>query len=676
MVIWKRGLPTILGLLLALGGIGATGGVARAQNDRDAGATPPRLSFVDGEVSFWRPGAEDWSPAQLNTALAAGDSVYAGDGANVELQASARAFIRGGADTEIALDSLDPDYTQFRVTSGHAAFDFRRLPPGQTVEVDTPSAAFTIARSGYYRVDVDDNGTTFIVRQGGAATVIPAGGADTDIPDNQQVVLQGTENVQVAMSPAPDLDPWDRWNGERAKPLAEAPRSAQYVPADVAGIDDLDHHGEWRDEPRYGHVWVPHDVAPDWAPYSTGRWVYDPQYEWTWVDDAPWGWAPYHYGRWVSFGGVWGWSPGPIVAAPVYAPALVSFFGAPGVGVSVGIGLPFVSWCALGFGEPIIPWWGRPGFVGRPSWGGWGGPRIVNNVVINNTRIVNVRNITKYQNVNVHNAVVGIGRGQFGHGRGQYQRLAAAQTQRLRPVHGQLGVRPMPASLVAREGKGRRPPDNLRERPVVATRRPQDPRGRLQAAGLPVPATRGSEPRLVTGRRGPPSGRRAEAPGRPPRGQQPPAPPGSPGSVGRLRAPGAPPTPSSAARGERPARTGRATPPPPPGARRARQPAGPEGKGRAMRQPPQRARDERHMGTSADAGERRPGSPRQAPPPAARRASPEPQPREARPPREPRAAAPRPQPREARPPRQPRSAPPRPQRAPRHPSRGGDHPAE
>jgi hypothetical protein len=26
--------------------------------------TPPRLSFIDGSVSFWRPGAEDWAPAQ------------------------------------------------------------------------------------------------------------------------------------------------------------------------------------------------------------------------------------------------------------------------------------------------------------------------------------------------------------------------------------------------------------------------------------------------------------------------------------------------------------------------------------------------------------------------------------------------------------------------------------
>src|SRR5205809_3468305 len=37
--------------------------------------TPSRLSYLDGDVSFWRPGAQDWAPARLNTALAPGDAL-------------------------------------------------------------------------------------------------------------------------------------------------------------------------------------------------------------------------------------------------------------------------------------------------------------------------------------------------------------------------------------------------------------------------------------------------------------------------------------------------------------------------------------------------------------------------------------------------------------------------
>jgi hypothetical protein len=490
-------------LLVGVAALGAAACPALARDDAPRGATPPRLGFVDGDVSFWRPGAADWASAQVNTALAAGDSLYAGDGGNFELQTGPRAFVRGGANTQLGLESLEPDYMQLKVTGGSAVLDLKQLAPGRTLEIDTPTAAFTVDRAGYYRIDVDENTSAFIARRGGSATVIPENGETVDIGENQRVVFGSTDGGRGIVNAAPELDAWDRWNYDRTAQLGEAPRSAQYVPREVAGVDDLDRYGDWRDVPEHGHVWVPRDTAADWAPYSTGRWVYDPNYEWTWIDDAPWGWAPYHYGRWVNTGEFWGWAPGPIVATPVYAPALVAFFGAPGVGVSVGAGLPFVSWCALGFGEPVIPWWGGSRFAGRPYWGGWGGPRYVNNVVMHDTTMINARTINRFQNMNVRNAMVGIDRGQFGRGRGQNVRLAA--DHRFEPMHGQLGVTPVAASLVPNERPGRRPPDRLRARQVVATRTPQDPRGRLRTRGLDANAPSGAAPapRIVNARRGP-----------------------------------------------------------------------------------------------------------------------------------------------------------------------------
>src|SRR5262249_13825467 len=242
-------------------------------------------------------------------------------------------------------------------------------------------------------------------------------------------------------------------------------------PAGVYGVDDLDHYGAWRVVPTYGAVWVPHGVAGDWSPYSTGHWVADPLYGWTWVDDAPWGWAPYHYGRWVFVDSYWAWAPGPIVARPVYAPALVVFFGAPGV--RVAIGAPFVSWVALGWGEPIVPWWGGPRYVGHPYWAGWGGPRVVNNVVVNRTTVVNVQNITVYRNTNVRNAVVAVRQDAFGRGPVREARVQDVDVQRLQPVRGELrGVKPDASSFVAGHGQAVKPPAQTIERRVVATRKP------------------------------------------------------------------------------------------------------------------------------------------------------------------------------------------------------------
>jgi len=570
--------------LLALGALllaAFAPATARPADQRAGGPTPPRLSFIDGEVSFWRPGAEDWAPAEVNTPLADGDSLYAGDGGNLEVQIGPRTFVRAGSGTELGLESLEAGLVQFKVTAGHAAVDARQIPRGRAIEIDTPNAAFTIDRPGYYRVDVDQEHTTFVTRQGGQASVVPANGESTDVAPDQQVVLEGTETPRLETAAAPEPDDWDRWNLDRTGRLPESSASARYVPPDVPGTEDLDRYGSWRDVPRYGHVWAPADPPPGWAPYSAGHWIWDPYYGWTWVDDAPWGWAPYHYGRWVFVDGVWAWAPGPVAVAPVYAPALVAFLG-PSVSVSVGVPFPFVGWVALGFGEPCIPWWGPVGFVGTAWWGGWGGPRVVNNVVIERNTFVNVRNITVYRNVNVHNAVIGVRRDQFGRGPVEHAHLARADLRNLRPIHGQVPVRPTPASLVPRPGHGLRPPEQVHARPVVATRAPHDPATRLHAAGLAPSPQHGAAPapRLVPSPRqhaGGPArslGGTREAPGR----MNPPPPPRRPGLAA---APGRPNAPA-AGRPNAPA-PGRANAPTPPRTRAPHAGAGSEANPRTPR---------------------------------------------------------------------------------------------
>src|SRR6478735_6536401 len=64
----------------------------------------------------------------------------------------------------------------------------------------------------------------------------------------------------------------------------------------------LEQYGVWRPHPRFGNVWVPAGVPPDWRPYEYGRWVYTDDWGWYWASDdveANWGWVVYHYGRWA-----------------------------------------------------------------------------------------------------------------------------------------------------------------------------------------------------------------------------------------------------------------------------------------------------------------------------------------------------------------------------------------
>lgn len=453
-----------------------------AQGDAQE-ATPPRVSYLHGDVSFWRPGAADWTPAALNMPLAPGDVLYTGPAGNVEIQIGPGAFARAAYGAQIGLDNQEPDFIQLRVTSGYAALDLRELAPGHTVELDTPGAAFTMERAGYYHAEIGADATAFRTYRGGSAVMTPSGGTATPVAANQQVTIAGGESPRVETAAVPTLTAWDRWNYQRTDYLAQ-PASAKQVPAGVYGAEALDQHGTWRTVETYGSVWVPAAVAPGWSPYSTGRWIWDPRFGWTWLDDAPWGWAPYHHGRWVFVGPYWAWAPGPILVRPVYSPALVVFLGGP-----VVVGRP-LYWAPLGWGEPVIRWWGRPRYVGVAWWGGWGGPRVVNNVVINRTTTVNVTNINVYRNVNVTNAVVGVPADRFGQGAVRPVRLAdAAEAQRLTPVRGAVDVRPVAASVSgSATAAATRPPDAVRARAVVATRAPVDTAPALREQGLPAAA--------------------------------------------------------------------------------------------------------------------------------------------------------------------------------------------
>ena len=527
-------LRSALGLALALAaGAWAFAPSARALNDEGLGfeITPPRLSFADGTVSFLRAGGDDWSPARVNTPLAAGDELFSAGASNLELQIGPRAYVRGGEQTQLGLTSLEPDFLQFRLTSGHLSLDLRSLKSGQTIEVDTPHAAFTVERSGYYRVEVAPDTTSFTSRRGGQAQVTPASGATAVIAASEQLVVRGDETAQVETFAAPELDAWDRWNYARTDDQLDAV-SARYVSSEVYGAEDLDQYGDWRVVPSYGALWVPRHVAPGWAPYSSGVWLSDPYYGWSWVDDAPWGWAPYHYGRWVNVSGYWGWYPGPIVARAYYAPALVAFYGGP---VAVGLG-PSIGWVALGYGEPLYPWWGPTYFRGRPCWTGWNGGHDSHwdhhddhhggHGGHNDNHgghgdghggwdgghdghDGDHDNFHRYKNAGVKDAVVAVDRDHFGRRNGpdagmQYWRARA--DQKLQPLDRDLDVAPDASSRVAARGQTERPARDVRERSVVATRAPRGERGisersesqRVELASVGAPRRRRATRRSPT----------------------------------------------------------------------------------------------------------------------------------------------------------------------------------
>ena len=95
-------------------------------------------------------------------------------------------------------------------------------------------------------------------------------------------------------------------------------------------------------------------------PYREGRWSWVEPWGWTWVDDQAWGYAPFHYGRWETVTNnrctsSWAWVPGPVVAQPVWAPALVAFVDGAALDLSQGPNVE--AWFPLGPTAPYFPWY-------------------------------------------------------------------------------------------------------------------------------------------------------------------------------------------------------------------------------------------------------------------------------------------------------------------------------
>jgi hypothetical protein len=318
-------------------------------------ALPTRVGRVANVQGMLRhsPEGAGWSAIGLNYPVAQGDSLWAERHARAEVDYGGGQFRLGG-DTNVHVSRLDEQQLALFVAGGDLIVRVRYLRPEDSVRVDTASTQIALDRPELYRIDVaaDPPRTTLIVREGDAA-VATADGEESVLP-GQIANVSGTQDVTADIREGGGLDGFDTWSAERDR-VYESPRANAYVSREMVGEYDLHGYGQWQAYPEYGAVWFP-TVDPEWAPYRFGHWTWLPGYGYAWVDSAPWGYAPFHYGRWAYIGGRWGWCPGDFVARPVWAPALVAWYGG-GDLFATANGVPVFGWVPLGWGEPFVPWW-------------------------------------------------------------------------------------------------------------------------------------------------------------------------------------------------------------------------------------------------------------------------------------------------------------------------------
>jgi hypothetical protein len=414
-----------------------------------------RISFMRGDVSTQRGDSGDWSAATLNQPVMNGDKVSTGVGARGEVQLDYANILRLGPNSQANIANFTHNYIQVQLSQGMAdyvVFNESEAEP----EIDTSNVSIHPAHQDVVvRVEVRPDGDTVVtVRKGEAQISTPKGIAD--VKEGQMAIVRGsTEDAQYKISSAPDRDDWDLWNSERDHMIHSA-RAWQHTNRYYTGSEDLDANGRWENVPDYGQIWVPNE--PDgWAPYRDGNWVWEPYYGWTWVGNEPWGWAPYHYGRWMSYGGAWGWWPGPVWGPgfyrPFWSPAYVSFFGFGG-GFGFGVGFGWggwggFGWLPLGPGDWFHPWWG--GYGGRFGWVGYGRfgefGRFGGFAPLH--ACVRFSNVAHINDAHIGGALSTVHAGQFGAGRVSAVAASHEQIGSARMMTGNLPVVPSRSSLSA-----------------------------------------------------------------------------------------------------------------------------------------------------------------------------------------------------------------------------------
>jgi hypothetical protein len=344
----------------------------------------------------------------------------------------------------------------------------RNFAERETLEIDTPQAAFSLLTPGEYRIDVDEQGDATIATVRGGEAEAASDGRTFRIHARDQVrVTEEGDRPVFDRRAVPVADAFDNWCQDRDR-REDRSESARRMSRDIPGYADLDDHGVWREEQQYAWIWMPR-VSPGWAPYRYGHWAWIEPWGWTWVDDAPWGYAPFHYGRWIFIGGMWGWVPGPIVVRPVFCPALVAWVGGPHFSIGISIGGPPVGWFPLGPREVWVPPYHHSrGYIERVN--------VTNTVIVNRTVINNVN--VNYVNRGVAGAVTAVPRDVLMSGRpvgGAAVRVPADVAARgevgaVAPVVPQRG-----ALLDGRSAAGPAPPAAVINRRIVARENPPPP---------------------------------------------------------------------------------------------------------------------------------------------------------------------------------------------------------
>ncbi len=231
------------------------------------------VNMTIGEVSVQRKNLTSGYLVKGDS-LEVGDKVVTAAGAKTEVLLNPGSYVRLGGNAEFEFITTDLDDLQLKLNRGSAMFevyasdDFR-------VTVIAPGSRFYLIKSGVYRVDAFENGTSRIEVRKGKAQV---GDIDaTSVKKSRSAVVNGRD-VAVSKFDRDERDDLEDWSRDRAKDLAKANaglqrdnlRNTLWNGYRSSGWDTFNSYGLWTYSASFGgFCFLPFEYG--WrSPYGFG----------------------------------------------------------------------------------------------------------------------------------------------------------------------------------------------------------------------------------------------------------------------------------------------------------------------------------------------------------------------------------------------------------------------
>lgn len=284
---------------------------------------PARVSYVDGDIMFRSPDADEWLPATVNTPLDEGDAVWCPDDSRMEIQLPDGTVVRLDGGSQLDLLANEDGFAHLHLASGHLYLRTAQTTRDNSLQIDADDTTVLPSARTRLRIDLLPNSLEDVAITKGSAYV-EGNGNRTRVRGGEHILLEEGHSEVLPLNPA---DSWEIWNVDRDREQSRFAKADSYLPDELRGnAAELDANGTWVTVPEYGTVWRPTVmVSDDWAPYRDGRWIWRGD-DYVWLSFESWGWVPYHFGRWAVVSGFgWCWVP-PVRGDVYWGPGYVGWY--------------------------------------------------------------------------------------------------------------------------------------------------------------------------------------------------------------------------------------------------------------------------------------------------------------------------------------------------------------